>query len=216
MMARTPAHPPLRHYVLEELRRQIVSGRFAPGARLYEEEIAADLGVSRNPVREAVQALAAEGFVDIEPRRGARVAVISPARARELFEVREVLEGLVASLAANHRTADELAEMQALVDAGFRAADSGDLAGLPPLNTRFHHLLATTARNQLLAETIERLRHLIEWIYAQRIAQRAPQSWSEHRSIVEAIADCDAAVAERAARDHIAQARDAYVTIDAD
>lgn len=216
MMANSPAHPPLRHYVLEELRRQIVTGRFAPGARLYEEEIATDLGVSRNPVREAVQALAAEGFVDIEPRRGARVAVISPARARELFEVREVLEGLVASLAAIHRTTDELAEMRALVDDGFRAADSGDLASLPPLNTRFHHLLATTARNQLLAETIERLRHLIEWIYAQRIAHRAPQSWSEHRSIVEAIAACDPAVAERAARTHISQARDAYVTIDAD
>ena len=63
----------------------------------------------------------------------------------------------------------------------------------------------------MLAETIERLRHLIEWIYSQRIAQRAPRSWDEHRQIVDAIASGDAVTAERVARAHIALARAAYV-----
>lgn len=208
-------HLPLRHAVLEEVRRRIVVGVYAPGERLFEDQIAADLGVSRNPVREALQALSGEGFIDLEPRRGARVAVVSPKQALELFEVREVLEGLVASLAASRRTAAELDEMHAVVDLGTRAAEQGTLAELPGLNTRFHGLLSAAAQNTMLADAIDRLRHLIEWIYSQRIAMRAPQSWEEHRQIVDAIANGDSAVAERVARTHIAKARDAYVDLDA-
>ncbi len=204
-------HLPLRHAVLEELRRRIVAGEWAQGARLFEDQIAADLGVSRNPVREALQALQADGFVVLEPRRGARVASVSAQRAGELFEVREVLEGLAASLAARQRTAAQVDEMRAVVELGSHTASSGPLGELPGLNTRFHHLLAAVAGNELLAETIERLRHIIEWVYAQRIAQRAPRSWEEHRQIVEAIAAGDGQAAEQMARSHIAQARAAYL-----
>lgn len=206
-------HLPLRHAVLEEIRRRIIDGVYSPGQRVFEDQIAADLDVSRNPVREALQALAGEGFIELEPRRGARVAVVSQSRAGELFEVREVLEGLVASLAATRRTDVEVAAMRAVVDDGREAAERGNLAALPALNTRFHTLLATTARNEMLAETIEHLRHLIEWIYSQRIAQRAPRSWNEHSQIVDAIASGDANAAERVARAHIAMARAAYVDL---
>jgi DNA-binding GntR family transcriptional regulator len=164
-------------------------------------------------VREALQALAGEGFIELEPRRGARVAVVSQARAGELFEVREVLEGLVASLAATRCTDAEVAAMRAVVDEGCDAAERGNLTALPALNTRFHTLLATSARNAMLAETIEHLRHLIEWIYSQRIAQRAPRSWQEHSRIVDAIAGGDPDTAERVARAHIAMARAAYVDL---
>ena len=204
-------HLPLRHAVLEEIRNRIIGGAWAPGERMFEDQIAAQLDVSRNPVREALQALQVEGFIELEPRRGARVAIVSPQRARELFEVREVLEGLVANLAATRATETELDEMRAVVAQGLATADGGDLTALPALNTRFHTLLAATARNEMLAETIERLRHLIEWIYSQRIARRAPRSWEEHRQIVDAIASGDPSVAERVARAHIAMARDAYV-----
>ena len=206
-------HLPLRHAVLEEIRRRIIAGAYSPGQRVFEDQIAADLDVSRNPVREALQALAGEGFIDLEPRRGARVAVVSQSRAGELFEVREVLEGLVASLAATRCTTAEVAAMRAVVEEGFEAAERGNLATLPALNTRFHTLLAASARNAMLAETIEHLRHLIEWIYSQRIAQRAPRSWLEHSRIVDAIASGDANTAERVARAHIAAARAAYVGI---
>ena len=204
-------HLPLRHAVLEEIRRRIVAGEWAQGERLFEDQIAAELNVSRNPVREALQALASEGFVELEPRRGARVATVSAQRATELFEVREVLEGLVAGLAATRRTDAELATMREIVLEGTAAATSPDLTRLPALNTRFHHSLAAAARNEMLADTIERLRHIIEWIYAQRIAERAPRSWDEHARIVEAIAAGDPAAAELVARAHIARARDAYL-----
>lgn len=207
-------HLPLRHAVLEELRNRIIGGDWEPGERLFEDQIAADLDVSRNPVREALQALAAEGFVELEPRRGARVATMSKERARELFEVREALEGLVAALAAVRRDDHDLAVMREVVELGQRAAASSDLASLPALNTRFHDAIATAAGNQMLTDTIERLRHLIEWIYVQRITQRAPRSWAEHAEIVDAIAGADAEVAERVARRHIACARDAYLADD--
>jgi DNA-binding GntR family transcriptional regulator len=206
-------HLPLRHAVLEEIRRRIIAGGYSPGQRVFEDQIAADLDVTRNPVREALQALAGEGFIELEPRRGARVAVVSQTRAGELFEVREVLEGLVASLAATRRTDAEVAAMRAVVDEGCDAAVRGNLTALPSLNTRFHTLLATSARNAMLAETIEHLRHLIEWIYSQRIAQRAPRSWQEHSRIVDAVASGDPDTAERVARAHIAMARAAYVDL---
>ncbi len=206
-------HLPLRHVVLEEIRRRIIAGMYSPGERVFEDQVAADLEVSRNPVREALQALAGEGFIELEPRRGARIAVVSQTRAGELFEVREVLEGLVASLAAVRRTDAEVAAMRAVVDEGRDTAARGVLSALPALNTRFHTLLATTARNAMLAGTIEHLRHLIEWIYSQRIAQRAPRSWEEHSKIVDAIAGGDPRTAERVARAHIANAREAYVDL---
>jgi DNA-binding GntR family transcriptional regulator len=205
------AHLPLRHAVLEALRDRIIAGDWSPGERLYEDQIASELDVSRNPVREALQALAAEGFVELEPRRGARVAIMPPERVHELFEVREALEGLVASLAAVRRSDADIAVLRAVTVEGELAARGDDLAQLPALNTRFHEALANAACNQMLRDTIERLRHLIEWIYSQRMKGRAPQSWSEHAEIVDAIAAGDGEAAERAARNHIARARAAYL-----
>jgi DNA-binding GntR family transcriptional regulator len=205
------AHLPLRHAVLEELRQRIIAGEWSPGERLYEDQIASELEVSRNPVREALQALAGEGFVELEPRRGARVATVPPERAHELFEVREALEGLVAALAARRRTDADIARLRQVTEEGQRAARSNDLSQLPALNTRFHDSLAEAAGNRMLSETIQRLRHLIEWIYFQRIQNRAPQSWSEHSEIVDAVVAGDADAAERAARNHIALARAAYL-----
>ena len=104
-------HQPLRRAVQDELRRAIIAGRYQQGERLFEDQIAQELEVSRNPVREALQALAGDGFVELEPRRGARVATVSAKRAEELFEVRESLEGLVARLAARRRTPAQLTEL---------------------------------------------------------------------------------------------------------
>ena len=96
-----PVHqPPLRSLVSDELRRLVITGELPPGTRIVEDRLAARLGVSRNPVREALQALAAEGFVDILPRRGAVVAQVTQAEAEDLFDVRAALEPLAARLAA--------------------------------------------------------------------------------------------------------------------
>ena len=204
-------HQPLREAVQDAIRAGIVAGRYPPGERLLEDGIAHELDVSRNPVREALQALATEGFVVIEPRRGARVATVSRERAGDLFEVREALEGLAARLAARRRTPDQLRELQGLVSAGEAVVGEGRLTELPDLNARFHLALQAAAANTILAETLGRLSPVITWIYARRIADRSHDSWTEHAAIVAAIADGDADRAGALACAHISAARHAYM-----
>jgi DNA-binding GntR family transcriptional regulator len=206
------AHQPLRRAVYDEVQRRIVDGRLQQGQRIFEDQLAQELDVSRNPVREALQALQSEGFVELEPRRGARVAVITAERANELFELREALEGMAARLAAQRRTPDQLLGLQRLVQLGADAAHSGDLLALPALNTEFHRLLCNAANNAMLADSVERMSQLIQWVYTKRITQRGSKSWTEHHRIVDAIADADPARAFNEACQHISNARRAYLT----
>jgi DNA-binding GntR family transcriptional regulator len=203
-------HRPLRVAVSDEIRRRIIAGTLPQGERIREEEVAAELGVSRNPVREALQTLTHEGFVEIEPRRGARVMVLSEERAAHLFEVREALEGLVAALAATRRTTEQLDQIARVTRAGLDAVPSGELGELPALNTRFHELLVDAAANPLLSDMLTDLTNVIQWMYTRRLLERSQWSWEEHAMITDAIADQDAGRAAELARTHIRNARDAY------
>lgn len=203
-------HLPLRQAVTDAIRDGIVAGTYPPGVRLFEESVAGDLGVSRNPVREAFQVLAAEGFVVLEPRRGASVATIDTRRAAEIFEVRGALEGLVADLAASKATPDDVEHLRSIVDEGQAAADARELARLPQLNTRFHEHLATMADNGLLATMLGQVSGIVRWIYAERLEQRVLDSWHEHTLLFDAIAAADGDTARRLAIDHVESARRAY------
>lgn len=203
-------HQPLRSAVLDALRTAIIRGDYQPGDRLVEEEIAARFDVSRNPIRDALHALAVEGFVVVEPRRGAKVATIDARRTRELFEVRGPLEGLVARLAAERRTPEQLADLRGVVGRGQQAAADGLLDELPALNTEFHAALAAAADNELLAGTLGRLSDIIRWVYAARISERSARSWAEHAAIVDAVAAQDPELAYRCGTTHIARASAAY------
>jgi DNA-binding GntR family transcriptional regulator len=196
--------------VLEALRQAIITGEYAPNERLREEDIAARFDVSRNPIREALHILSLEGFVRVEPRRGARVATIDARRARELFELRAPLEGLVARLAAERRTDEQVRDLRRIVGRGVDAATAGQLDELPRLNTEFHGLLATAADNELLAGTLGRLSDVIRWVYAAHIRNRSTTSWSEHEAIVDAVEARDPDLAHRRGIDHIAAAAAVY------
>src|SRR5438874_11414386 len=100
-------HRPLRDKVVDELRRRIIDGVYEPGDRLTEERLADDFGVSRNPVREAIRVLEAEGFLRAQPRRGDVVAQMSVQDVEDLFDVRMSLEELAARLAAQRRGPDD-------------------------------------------------------------------------------------------------------------
>jgi DNA-binding GntR family transcriptional regulator len=208
-------HTPLRHAVTDAIRDRIVDGTYPPGSRLYEETVANELGVSRNPIREAFQVLAAEGFIALEPRRGASVASIDARRAAEIFEVRAALEGLMAQLAATKRTDDTVAELRAIVTEGQEAGDAGELSRLPHLNTRFHEHLALMAENALLATMLSQVSGIVRWIYAERIEQRVLGSWHEHTLICEAVAAGDTDRARQLAIDHVNSARGAFFDVDA-
>ncbi len=142
------------------LRRLIIEGRYAPGARLVEERIAQDLGVSRTPVRQALARVAAEGLVRIYPNRGAVVRTFSREDLVQAFELRAVLEGHAAASAAARITTTQLARLeeaiQALEDSLARRFDSrqAEVHFLVEQNQRFHSTIIGASGNQRLADIL--------------------------------------------------------------
>lgn len=143
-------HRSLGQTITERLRDQILSNQLKPGERLIADDLALTFGVSRSMIREALLLLATEGFINIIPRKGTFVTQMSAKQANDLFEVRLLLEGQVASLAAERRTDENLRDLRKTVDLGLAAALAGNVERLPALNTRFHNLLADTADNDYL------------------------------------------------------------------
>jgi DNA-binding GntR family transcriptional regulator len=195
--------------VADELRRLILTGRHKPGDRLVEDKLSAELGVSRVPVREALRALAAEGLVDIPPRRGASVAALSPDVARDLVEVRATLEGLNARLAARHHEAPIVVELQQVLTEGNLAAQSGNVDDLVRLNSAFHDKLAEAGRNGVLWDIMRTLRERTGLVFARNTATRAQDDWDEHSRILAAVIDGDEELAALLATRHVHQAADA-------
>src|SRR3954465_11647259 len=105
-------HLGLRDQVLSELRQRIVNGDYPPGQRLTEERLAADFGVSRNPVREALRIVEADGAVTMMPRRGAGVATPDASPVADLFAVRSSLETVAARMAAERATPQDVAALR--------------------------------------------------------------------------------------------------------
>lgn len=203
-------HRSLGQTITERLRDQILINQLKPGERLIADDLALTFGVSRSMIREALLLLATEGFINIIPRKGTFVTQMSAKQANDLFEVRLLLEGQVASLAAERRTDENLRDLRETADRGLAAALAGNVDQLPALNTRFHNLLADTADNDYLTETLSRLSNIIQWVYSRRIIERSTDSWKEHLRIVDAIEQMDPAAAKAAAHDHITRAWAAY------
>lgn len=204
------SHPPLSVAIAGEIKDAILSGRYRPGDRLVEESLAEWLGVSRNPVREALRHLETEGFVQITPRRGASVATIGTDEAQELFEVRAALEALSARLAADRITDQQVASLEKIVIRGEEAAAAKRFEVLPDLNTAFHTRLVEIAGNGQLGRLIAELRDRIQWVYSHHIEQRAVDSWQEHRELYAAVAARTPEVAAHIALRHIASAQNAF------
>jgi DNA-binding GntR family transcriptional regulator len=203
-------HKPLRVLVLDQLREQIVSGQLAPGLRIVEDHIARELGVSRNPVREALRVLEAEGLVDMSPRRGAVVSALSPGDVEQVFEVREGLESFAARLAARKATPENTAVLFAELERAEGALKGKDAAGLTMHNTRFHSNVYALADNRYLAEVMDIIGGRMERIYRQSAVTRGPGSVEEHGAIVRAICSGDEDLAEQLAAQHVQNAAQTY------
>jgi DNA-binding GntR family transcriptional regulator len=204
------AHQPLRSLVRDELRRLVITGELAPGTRIVEDRLAERLGVSRNPVREALQALAGEGFVQLSPRRGAVVAQITAEEAEDLFDVRAALEPLAARLAARHADAAGVDRLRTVLALARQATDDGDLDLLASYNTDFHSLVVELSGNDYLGLLVAPMARRVQWVFRTSAATRAPHSWTEHETLLRAIASGDEDYAEAVARAHVAAARASY------
>ena len=197
---------PLGQVVVDAVRKAILSGTYKPRERLVEDRLARDLGVSRVPIREALRVLAAEGIIEIAPRRGATVAALSRDAARDMIEVRATLEGLNARLAARRQSRTMIDALEAVLESGNRAAAKGDASTLYQLNSRFHDLLANAGGNAVLGEIMRTLRTRTTSFFATTSRQRAKETWEEHAAIVRAVIDGDEALSELLAARHVINA----------
>lgn len=193
----------LNNVVADALREAILTGQFKPGDRLPEPQLAEMFGVSRNPIREALQVLSNEGLVEISPRKGARVPLMSYNELTETIELRAELEGLSARYAARHCHGDTRQALAKLLDDGNNAAGRGNLAELQIVNDRFHAELGQAAGNRYLAEFMRSLRDRTYWLFSTQAAVRAEHSWQEHASILSAVIDGDQTKASRLAMEHV-------------
>lgn len=206
------AHLPLRDLAATELRRLILDGTLPPGERLIEDRLAELLGVSRNPIREAIRMLEAEGFLDVTARRGSFVATLDASQAGDLFEVRLALEPLGARLAAGRATAGQngetrTARMKQILADVQTSPNSYGLDALAEMHTELHSLIfEMTGNSYLIAMAIPMVKRG-QWLLRQSAPLREPDAWSEHHWLIAAIESGDPQLAEAAARHHVLSVR---------
>jgi DNA-binding GntR family transcriptional regulator len=188
--------------LLAELRE----GRLNPGDRLRETELAERLGMSRTPVREAIRQLEADGIVTHVPRQGASIRSLEYAEVMELYEMRSVLEGTAARLAA--RAASDI-EIEELVEMNQQMKTLGNAPEAFILNRQFHAALLDAAKNRFLARSIHALQRALMILGPTTLTEpdRAEKAVEEHFGVLDAIKARDGALAEAAMRAHIEAAQ---------
>lgn len=198
--------------VQAELERMIVSGELQPGAKLTEVTLAARLGVSRGPLREAFRMLEQAGLVRTEKNRGVFVRDVPLDEAVEIFDLRAAMEELVGRQLAQRITSAQLKEVRAMVDAMERAVKAADLRSYHLLNLQFHDRLVDMAGNRKLMAIYRKLvkeLSLFRRVSLDHLAEggQLPDSAGEHRAIVKAIASGDAQAAGRAMSAHVLESK---------
>jgi DNA-binding GntR family transcriptional regulator len=188
------------------LRDQITSGNLPAGAPVRPETIAEELGISTTPAREALQALRAEGFLDLAPRRGFTVARIDGNDVRDMFLVQSMVAGELAARAASNATPELIARMQQIHDDLISAAKRDDLAKLEELNHAFHREINLAADAPRLAWVIKLVAR-----YAPSRFYASINGWPEttvhdHNGLLEAITKRDAEMARAEMVEHVRRA----------
>jgi DNA-binding GntR family transcriptional regulator len=210
-------HSSLHNRVIAELRQAILSGQLRPGERLVETQLADELGVSRNPVREAIRALASEGLIEVTARRGASVVTMTDQEARETIEVRALLEGQNARLAARRQDHETIKRIGAVLNKGTAAVAAKRFDQLADLNLQFHRELAAAGQNMVLKELLTKLRERTAMLFSPTDPTRQARSWEEHAAILRAIIDGDERAAATLAAEHVMRAGTDYLLgIDSD
>lgn len=204
----------------DQIEEWIATGVYAPGERLEEAALAQQFGVSRTPVREALQQLAAIGMVELRGRRGAIVSAPDAARLLEMFDVMAELEAMCGRLAARRLTPEDEAALADTLDACCQTAAAGDTDSYYYENERFHYAIYAASGNRFLAEQATALhKRLAPFRRLQlRVRNRLKTSRDEHEAIVKAIVNGDGELAAELLREHVAiqgeRFRDLIATLD--
>jgi DNA-binding GntR family transcriptional regulator len=201
--------PTLVDQVYESILAEITEGKFGLDSRLIQEELAEALGVSRQPVQQALLLLRSRGLLRDAPGRGLMVAPLDPAHVRNLLEIRGVLDGLATAKVAETAAAIAKKEGPAYLARGRAAVKNRSIAQMTAADMEFHFFLYGLADNPLIGEICTP-----HWSYLRRVmgevlrGQTPDDIWDQHEAILQAIVSGDAVKAERVARHHISHASD--------
>ena len=197
--------PNLAEQVLEAILVEIATGKLTPGTRIIQEQLAAGLGVSRQPVQQALLLLRNQGLLRDAPGRGLIVAPLDPAYINQMYEVRAVLEGLAFRKAAELNSKVAATKGAALIDKGREAVKSGKVRDLINADKAFHQFVYGLSDNPLISPTMDTY-----WTYTQRVMgevlmrnEKPRDVWDQHEIMLNAIASGNAIEAEAQARQHI-------------
>ncbi len=200
--------PSLVDQVYEAILSEIMDGKFGPDARLVQEELAENFGVSRQPVQQALLLLRTQGILTQAPGRGLMVSALDTKRVRDLYEVRGVLDGLASAKAAGRGSVAARDEGMQYIDLGRAAVESKSIARLVNADMDFHFFIYRLSGNPHIAETCAP-----HWSYFRCVmgavlldGETPTDIWNQHESILDAIIDGDAVRAEQLSRHHISHA----------
>ncbi|WP_395700237.1 GntR family transcriptional regulator [Aquabacterium sp.] len=205
--------PNLVEQVRDAILGEIASGALAPGDRIIQEQLAQALGVSRQPVQQALALLRGQGVLHDAPGRGLIVAPMDADHVQHMYDMRAVIEGLAARRAAEQGAERAARQGRALIEAGRKAVAGGAVAKMIAADIRFHEFVYELSGNPLIAPTLET--HLT---YTQRVMgevlvrdERPRDIWDQHAEILEAIAAGDGDRADALMRQHLTGAADFMV-----
>jgi DNA-binding GntR family transcriptional regulator len=206
---RPPRHAGLGRPIHQALRRQILTGRFRPGDRLVEGELARAYGVSKSPLREALKALQHDGLVEAIPRRGYVVTPITVKQVQDLFDLRLILERETAARAARSAAPEQVDELRRLVGAPYVVGDVDSQARFLLQNKAFHLSVARLGGNLRLVALLDRLLDDLERLFhlGLDVRDRADSLVAEHVELVDAVAAHDSARAAQVIEAQVANAR---------
>ena len=205
--------PNLSDRVYSILRHHIADQQLQGGSRLSVPRLAAQLGVSRTPVKEALERLARDGLVTMLPNRGAYVSLLRREDVDEIYQMREMLEGLATRVAAEQANPGLLSHLADLLRQGEVAVKAGNVEGHIQVDLEFHRLIRERAGNRRLIHALGNLQDQIRIVFrtSATIAGRMPQALDEHRRILAALRAGDPDEAEQAARNHVRRIRAAVL-----
>lgn len=195
-----------------DIRAMIVDGELPPGTKLIVRLLSERLGLSATPIKSALAALERDGFLVAIPHRGFHVPRIGPADMREIYELREMLDGIAARRVAHSPGAADF--VRTVLDPLFtkqrERGDDGDLAGLRDLDVEFHRAIWHESGNVRLAQVTDNLSGQIRLAWSGRPAGGVSRVLREHEAIMDAIAAADPVRAERVSRAHVRHSATAY------
>ena len=200
--------PNLVDQVKDALLEEITSGKLSPGERIIQEQIAQALGVSRQPVQQALLLLRNQGVLKDAGGRGLIVAPLDADHVAHIYEMRAVIEGLACRLAATHRAEQARKQGEAIIEAGRKAVASGSVAKMIAADIRFHEFLYGLSGNPLIGPAMDTHRTYTQRVMGEVLVQdQEPRDiWDQHAKILAAIVSGKPELAEKLAKEHLMQA----------